>query len=257
MKMERSEMDVFLSRTIFMDMTNPYASVGQRDFAIFAVENERITFLQRTYVHLALCIVALIAVLAILLRTFPDEKVAATAARLGEVAWLAILVCYIGASWLARISVTHARSPIVQYLVLAVYVAATAVLLWPVLAFASTVDGSIPLNSCVVTLALFGALTMHSFSSRAVNTVGTTSLMLMIALIAAVGLGSWHGHFGLGLWLSVGVILLSALYVMYETSSIVYQYRTDQHIAAALTLFASTSLILWYVVRLGISLSRD
>ena len=53
--------------------------------------------------------------------------------------------------------------------------------------------------------------------------------------------------------LSVAGILLACLVlaagsILYNTSNVLHHYRTDQHVAAALNLFASFALLLYYVL---------
>jgi FtsH-binding integral membrane protein len=45
--------------------------------------------------------------------------------------------------------------------------------------------------------------------------------------------------------------------ILYNTSNIMHHYRTDQHVAAALALFASVALLFWYVLQVLMSLSSD
>jgi len=51
------------------------------------------------------------------------------------------------------------------------------------------------------------------------------------------------------------MIALACGYILYDTSNILHHYRTDQHVAAALALFASVAVLFWYVIRLLIALS--
>jgi FtsH-binding integral membrane protein len=45
--------------------------------------------------------------------------------------------------------------------------------------------------------------------------------------------------------------------ILYNTSNIMHQYRRDQHVAAALALFASVALMFWYVLQIVMSLAND
>jgi FtsH-binding integral membrane protein len=38
--------------------------------------------------------------------------------------------------------------------------------------------------------------------------------------------------------------------VLYDTSNIIHRYQPGDHVAAALSLFASIALLLWYVLRI-------
>jgi FtsH-binding integral membrane protein len=49
------------------------------------------------------------------------------------------------------------------------------------------------------------------------------------------------------------MIVLASGYILYDTSNVLHRYRTDQHVAAALALFASVAILFWYVLRLFMS----
>ncbi len=50
--------------------------------------------------------------------------------------------------------------------------------------------------------------------------------------------------------------VLAGGFILYNTSNVMRHYRTDQYVAAALQLFASFALLLYYVLMLVMS-SRD
>ena len=52
----------------------------------------------------------------------------------------------------------------------------------------------------------------------------------------------------LGTWFVIGMIVLMAGYILYDTSNVLHHYRTDQHVAAALALFAALATLFWYVL---------
>ena len=110
-------------------------------------------------------------------------------------------------------------------------------------------------QAAIVTLSLFGGLsavvlvTKKDFSFlRSALTVG---FFIALGLIIA---GTLFG-FDLGLWFSVGMCVLAAGSILYQTSNLVHKYTNDQYIPAAIGLFASLMLLFWYV--LSIFLSRD
>jgi FtsH-binding integral membrane protein len=60
--------------------------------------------------------------------------------------------------------------------------------------------------------------------------------------------------FSLGLVFALVMVLFAAGSVLYTTSNILHQYRTDQHVAAALSLFASVALLFFYILQVLMSL---
>ena len=84
---------------------------------------------------------------------------------------------------------------------------------------------------------------------------------LFLATLAALGLivcSVLFGGFNLGLLFSVAMVAIAAGYILYDTSNVLHHYRTDQHVAAALALFASVAILFWYVLQIVMRLQgRD
>jgi FtsH-binding integral membrane protein len=55
---------------------------------------------------------------------------------------------------------------------------------------------------------------------------------------------------------SYAMIALACGYILYDTSNVMRHYRTNQHVAAALALFAAVMLLFWYVLRILIDRRR-
>lgn len=78
---------------------------------------------------------------------------------------------------------------------------------------------------------------------------------LVVGFFIALGLivaGTIFG-FNLGLWFSVGMVLLAAGSILYSTYQIKNEFGTDQYVPAALSLFASLMLLFWYVLQILMS----
>ena len=56
--------------------------------------------------------------------------------------------------------------------------------------------------------------------------------------------------FHLGTYFSMAMIGLAGASILYDTSKVLRDYPDDRYIAAALQMFASLALMLWYVLRL-------
>lgn len=78
----------------------------------------------------------------------------------------------------------------------------------------------------------------------------------MIAL--GVIVASYFLGFGLGLLFSFALVALASGYILYDTSRVMLHYRTDQHVGAALELFASVALLFYYILQIVMNFSsRD
>jgi FtsH-binding integral membrane protein len=138
-----------------------------------------------------------------------------------------------------------------QYLGLGLYVVAESIIFLPLLYIAMiyTSPEVIP-TAAILTLGLFAGLTGTVFITR--KDFSFLRGILMVGGFVAMGLIVCAIMFGfeLGTIFSVAMIGLAGGYILYYTSAVMKHYRTDQHVAAALALFAAVALMFWYVLRL-------
>ena len=85
---------------------------------------------------------------------------------------------------------------------------------------------------------------------------------LLVGVINGLAIGiivaSMFMGFSLGLVFTSAMIVLMSGWILYDTSNILHHYRTDQHVGAALALFASVAMMVWYMIQLVMALSgRD
>ena len=67
---------------------------------------------------------------------------------------------------------------------------------------------------------------------------------------------SLFGLFNLGTGFFMLLVVFAAGAILYDTSNVLHHYRTEQHVAASLALFASVGLLFWYILQIVISLSN-
>jgi FtsH-binding integral membrane protein len=144
-----------------------------------------------------------------------------------------------------------------QYMAYGLYILAEAIIFIPLLYIAIMYSGGMELinQAAIVTLSLFGGLTAVVFVTKKdfsfLRSALTVGFFIALGLIVA---GTLFG-FDLGLWFSVGMCVLAAGAILYQTSNLVHKYTNEQYIPAAIGLFASLMLLFWYVLR--IFMSRD
>ena len=63
--------------------------------------------------------------------------------------------------------------------------------------------------------------------------------------------------FSLGVLFASVMVAVAGASILYTTSNIIHEYNPNQHVAAALALFAGVGLLFYYVPYLLISLNRD
>jgi FtsH-binding integral membrane protein len=217
--------------------------------AIYANESARAGFIRRTYLHLAGAVFAFVVLEAIILQLpFAGTLVGLMTGGFG---WLLVLGAFIGVSFLADRWARSDTSPQIQYVGLGLFVVAEAILFLPLLYIASYYASSnvIP-TAAAITGFLFLGLTAVVFFTRkdfswmrSILTIG--GFIAMGFIVASILFG-----FSLGLLFSVVMVAYAGGAILYDTSNILHHYRTDQHVSASLTLFASVALMFWYVLRI-------
>ncbi|MEE9369341.1 MAG: Bax inhibitor-1 family protein [Pontiella sp.] len=215
-----------------------------------AQPTERAAFIRRTYAHLAGALLLFAGLLAYLITTpFATQFVGfAMSSRFG---WLGVLGGFVLFGWLARGLAASSASPTIQYLGLTLYVIADAVIFVPIMYMAKNFsEPTVIPTAGILTLALFGGLTAVVFTTR--KDFSFLRGVLVIGVAVAIGLiiaGAFIG-FDLGMVFSAAMIGLAGAAILYDTSKIMLHYRTDQHVGAALELFASVAMLFFYVLRL-------
>ena len=223
-------------------------------FAADAAAEERASFISKTYLHLAGAIAAFVGLEAVLLN-LPFTPALIETMIGGRYSWLIVLGAFIGVSWLAESWARSSTSLSTQYMGLGLFVVAEAIIFLPLVYIASQFKPEAIPMAAITTLMLFAALTAVVFISR--QDFSFLRSVLIFGGIAAFGLigCSIFFSFDLGPIFTYAMIAFACCYILYDTSNIMHHYRTDQHVAAALALFASVALLFWYILRLF--MSRD
>lgn len=222
-----------------------------------AVAEERAAFIRRTYAHLAGAILAFIALEAIFLSIQPLKTGVIQLLSVSPYSWLVVMVAFMAVGYLAQSWAQSDVSIGKQYLGLGLYVVIEALIVLPLLIIATDFvgDKSLIPTAGILTLAVFGGLTMtvlitkkdFSFLGSALS---ICSFIALGTIVAAIIFG-----FSLGMFFTVAMIALMSGYILYYTSNVLHHYHTTQHVAAALALFAAIATLFWYILRLLILLS--
>lgn len=222
-----------------------------------ASRDARAEFITRTYVHLLGAIAAFVAVEALVL------SLPITAQFVGWIAgtqfgWLAVLGAFMAVSWVANHWAQSGATLGTQYAGLGLYVVAEAIIFAPLLFIASNFGPTgVITSAAILTGCVFTGLTSVVFFTRKnFSFLGPFLGMLGFAALGIIVCSIIFG-FSLGIVFTGAMIVLAAGYILYTTSNILHEYRTDQYVAASLALFASVALLFWYILQLLMSLSRD
>lgn len=218
----------------------------------YASDIQKAEFYKKTYLHVALAILAFIGLETILINVVPSEAIGSLLGT--KFIWL----FFIGMFWLgsmlsSKLAFAATRSQ--QYLGLGLYVIIEALIFLPMLIIAMYYTGSTAVitQAAIITLFMFGGLTAVVFFTKTDFSFLRSALIISgfigLGLIVA---GALFG-FELGLWFSVGMVIVASGSILYQTSQIKDHYGTEQYVGAALQLFSSVMLLFWYVLRILMS----
>lgn len=224
-----------------------------KDFLVAdSAEVEKAEFYKKTYLHVALAILAFIGVETILLKTVPAELIYMMFAQ--RYVWLLI----IGVFWLASVLASKwslSQSKSTQYFGLGFYIVLEAIIFLPMIYIAMAYSGpNVIFQAATLTVAMFAGISAVAFTSK--RDFSFLRNIIVVGGFIAIGLivGGMIFGFNLGLWFSVGMVILASATILYQTSKLKDFYGTDQYVGAALQLFASIMLLFWYI--LSILMSR-
>ena len=220
-----------------------------------ATNYERIAFYRKTYLHVALAFLVFLLLEVVFLNT---PAIVSIGLKMTQGwTWLIVLGAFMLVTNFAEKWAANAESKRTQYLGFGLYIVAEAFIFVPLLYIAMYYSGgeAILQQAFLVTLFLFAALssvvflTKKDFSFlRTAITVG--SIVAIGIIVAGIAFG-----FDLGLVFSGFMVLLAAASILYQTSNLVHRYHSGQYVVAALGLFASFMLMLWYIIQFF--MSRD
>jgi uncharacterized protein len=235
----------------------------EHPIAARAGESARAAFIRRTYGHLAGAILAFTALEFVFFSIgLPEMMLQGLVAAGSPVLMLVLLGAFIGVGFLARMWAYSDVGVGLQYAGLSIYVLFQAVIFMPILYVAQNFFPGQHLieTAAILTLCVFAGLTASVFVTRKdFSFLGpilmVASFILLGVIIAAIFFPPVNGLLGLGF--SFVMVALMAGYILYDTSNVIHHFRTDQHVAAALELFADVALLFYYILRILILLNSN
>ena len=212
--------------------------------------DERLAFIRRTYLHLFGSILIFTILETLLFRSGVADTIAPK--LFGGSSWIIVFLLFIGASWLANWWAMSDASPALQYAGLGLFIVAEAIIFLPLLYVAIHYGGGVDVivSAGSVTAILCGVTTIFVFvTKKDFSFMGWALTLCSIGAFVLIILGIIFG-WPMGAWFSGFMIILGLGYLLYSTSNVLHRYRTEQHVAASLALFAAVMLVFFYVLRL-------
>lgn len=221
-----------------------------------ALPAERAAFIRKTYLHLAGAVGLFTVIVAYLIGSGRGAWIASTMLS-GPYSWLIVLAAFMGVSWIAQRWAMSGSSRYMQYMGLLLFTLAESIIFLPLLFIAAIQSDGLNMifQAGIVTGGLFAGLSAVVLLTR--KDFSFLGPILTIGGFVALGFivsGIIFG-FGLGSLFAFVMVAFAGGAILYETSNILHKYRTDQHVAASLGLFASVALLFWYILQ--IFMSRD
>jgi len=219
---------------------------------------ERRDFIVSTYKHLGVAMLAFVVLSAVLMASgFSNTTAKMLMASGNKFIWLGVMGAFMLVGWLASHLADNAENPQTQLMGLGIYALAEGLIFTPMFGIAQLVAPGAIGAAGFITLLLVGALTWTAFSSK--TDFSFLGGILKVGGLVALGTiiaGAIFG-FKLGIWFSGIMVLFAGACVLYDTSRIIHDYPADRPAGAALHLFASIALMLWYELRILISLATN
>jgi FtsH-binding integral membrane protein len=210
----------------------------------------RAQFIRKTYLLLAAAVLAFIVVEGFLFATGAATAIASVIFAGGSIGWLLVLGLFMLISFLANRWATSDTSKATQFFGLGIFVVAQAIIFVPLIYLVTYYAGdtSVLLKAGIVTLGLFLGITAVVFITR--SDFSFLGPILMIGGFCALGfiVASALFGFSLGTVFAFVMVAFAGTAILYETSNVLHRFNTNQHVAAALALFAAVALLFWYIL---------
>ncbi len=219
-------------------------------------EDKKVAFYKKTYTHLAMAVLLFVIVEMIFFKIEPIVNFAFSMTQGWR--WLIMLGGFMFVTNYAERMALKNHNINQQYAGLLLYVVAEAFIFIPLIGIAMAIAEGGGVNilnqAAILTLSLFSGLSAVALLTK--KDFSFLKSILTIGFFIALGLviaGALFG-FNLGLWFSVGMVVLASGSILYQTSNMVHKYSEDQYVGASLGLFASLMLLFWYILSI---LSND
>ena len=213
-------------------------------------DQARVAFYKKTYAHLAGAVLLFILVETLF---FQIDAIVNFALSLTQgYLWLVMLGGFMLVTNYAERLAMSTNNIKTHYAGLVLYVIAEAFIFIPLIFIAILMaeEGAFDIlnQAAILTLSLFTGLSAIVFITKKdfsfMKSALTVGFFIALGLIVA---GVLFG-FNLGLWFSVGMVVLASGSILYQTSNLIHKYEENQYVAASLGLFASLMLLFWYIL---------
>jgi FtsH-binding integral membrane protein len=138
----------------------------------------------------------------------------------------------------------------VQYGAAALWVAFLSVLVAPMCWMARELTHSYQIvgEAFLLTLALFGALTAYVLTTKKDFSALRGALWMGSIGLLAIGLISYFMGSNMGIWYSVGWLVMMSGWTLYDTSQVLHKRSVNQYVAASVDLLVDFVYMFLYIL---------
>ena len=224
-------------------------------FAIDAAVDARLGFLRKTYGLLCLQILAVGAISALVIQ---NEPLLESISRLMFGNWIVYLALVFGLSLLTRRMLAGDKPMSVQYTAAGLWVLFLSCLVAPLCFMASRATGSYQVvgEAFLITVAIFGGLTAYVLTTRKDFSMLRGALWMGSLGMLAIALISYFMGASVGIWYSIGWVVLLSGWTLYDTSQVLHHRPVTQYVAASVDLLVDFVYMFLYVLMI-LMRSRD
>lgn len=231
---------------------DPYAVSGNL-LAADAHLSERLGFLRRVYAHVFGAIALMVGIEYVLFQT----GLAFTLFRMMGQAWWLVIIAFMAITWVSERMAFSGASTAVQYTGLGLFVGIQSVLAAPIIAIAAMKNPDLIGQAAFLTLMITGGLTLIVVLSKADFSFLRNLLFLAGLAMFVISIASAIWGFHLGILFSGALVVLMCGYILYETSLIMHHLPTTAHVAGALMIFGSISVLFRQILMILVRLNED
>jgi hypothetical protein len=246
-----------LSRTVFMESTNPYANLGLKDYAAFAPSDEQTAFTRRVFGSLTAAILVQVATLLIIFWLVPIHNILHFVNQTGTYGWLVGVGLYIAYLYFSSTSLRRSsrNMAIWGYVV---HILMTSLVFSPLFALSTTIDRSIPITTGIAAVAVIGGLTayaqvgsLESLKHRGIVVVTLLAVLTALTIFFVTDNGMQASE-----WLALGSILLTAVFIVLDIGNMMCRYRTNEWLRSSMNQYTTLALILCIFMSTAIVIFR-
>lgn len=225
---------------------DPFSGGSQAQSVAQASAEAQLDFIRKTYVFF---LAGILCALVVGTMTLQIGSLQVLSQTLWNSSPLIVLALLLGGSFGAQ---AISRVEGLNLIGLFGFTALIGFLFGPILAMYDRSAPGIVSQAAVMSAVVFGSLTAYVFVTRKnFQFIGGFLFVGMVSLIVGSVINMlWLKNWDFSYWLAWGSLVISSGFVLYTTSNMLHEYRSNEYVSAALSLFISFFNIFMSILRI-------